>query len=269
MGITGGRCIAYGTIGAALAFASMAMGQSSSEPEPPMPVSKTGLPMEASWDAAPEAPGGKLSRTGPYRTSRWGNIVVRGRLEGDRVVSALTFIQCGRARNPAMQVALIGVAPDDLCDDVVALESGRTRLVHDRNYKLYGQSTGWTVIDFVQEVGNTAFHDGFSTPTEKHERKLGVSSLGAAFQVQDGKFVFFAPGETVELTENVIFKVTPVMEEGEISNIQIAAAMDGYGTGAKPKRPIGFYILFFGVIPLLIIGLAYRIWRRRRAKNLP
>lgn len=241
--------------------------QPSSQSEPSLPKSPTGFPMEAFWDKASGDTDRSLAEGGPYRTSRWGNIVVRGRLEDGRVVSALSFIQCGKRENPATQVAMIGEAPDDLCDNVTALNPGRAKIVNGKSYTLYGQSTGWTVIDFAQEVGNARFNDGFPPATDKDEKRLGVSSLGAAFQIQNGKFVFFAPGETVKLTDNVNFVVKPIMEEGEISTFQTAAAFDAPLPGGKVKRPIGFYILFFGVLPLLVGGVAYRIFRRRGAKR--
>ncbi len=261
------RSARFVAIGVAVSSLPAMAQNPGSESEPSLPKSPTGFPMEALWDKASEAPDGGLTEAGPYRTSRWGNIVVRGRLEDGRVISALSFIQCGRGENPATQVSLIGEAPDDLCDSVTALKPGVARTVRGKNYILYGQSTGWTVVDFAQEVGNAGFSAGFLPATAKDEMKVGVSSLGAVFQIQNGKFVFFAPGETVKLSDNVHFVVERVMEEGEVSALQTAAVFDGSGSETKVKRPIGFYILFFGILPLLVVGISYRILRRRGAKR--
>lgn len=51
--------------------------QPDSEPEPVLPESPNGRPMETVWDAAPGSVNGRINTTGPYRVSRWGDIVIR------------------------------------------------------------------------------------------------------------------------------------------------------------------------------------------------
>ncbi len=268
----------FTAVGIALSVTPALAQQADAEPELILPESPTGLPMESIWDESPEAADGKLLDAGAYRVSRWGDIVIRGRpAEDGRIVSALWFIQCGGTENPATQVTLIGEPPDDLCDNVIALKPGLTRMVDGENHTLYGQSTGWTVVDFAQAVENTNFHSGWPPASDSNDKDWGVSSLGAVFRNQNGKRVFFAPGETVKLSEQVSFVVEPVMEEGELETILAAAVLDSWGAGsateetAKITRPPGFYVVFVA-IPLVLLGVfGYRILRslrrRRGGKN--
>lgn len=263
----------FAAIGVAISDTPALAQQADSEPEFVLPESPTGLPMEAVWDESPESADGKLQEAGPYRVSRWGDIVIRGRPEDGRIVSALWFIQCGGTENPATQVTMIGEPPDDLCDKVIALEPGRTQSVDGENYTLYGQSSGWTVIDFAQALENTNFHSGWPPASDSNDKDWGVSSLGAVFRNQNGQHVFFAPGETIKLSERVSFVVEPVMDEGELGTILAAAVMSNWGADsaagetAKIRRPPGFYVVFVA-IPLLLSGVfGYRIlrsFRRRR-----
>ncbi len=229
-----------------------------------LPVSPTGFPMEALWNSAPGVTDDNLLEAGPFRVSLWGNIVVRGRREDGHIVSALSFIQCDDTQNPAMTVTLLGEAPDDLCDSVTALTPGSAKIVEGANYTLYGQSTGWTVIDFAQATGNADFNDGWPPPSDATNRNWGESSLGAVFRYMDGQIVFFAPGETVKLTDKVSFVVKTGMDEGEFDAILGAAILSNFDTGSADgaddsvKRPIGFYIVFIG-IPILLADSLYRL----------
>ena len=190
-------------------------------------MSTTGFPMEALWEYAPEAPEGKLTNTGPYYVSRWGGIVLRGRPEGDRVVTALTILQCGPGKNPAMRVKMLGVPPKNLCASISVVPPGKVKSIDGNDYHLLGQSTGWTVVDFAQQVGGMYFH--LLPPANGSEKpswgSWGITNLGAVFHDEDGKHVFMAPGETVKLTDRVSFEVTPGMEAEQFRLILMGAAM--------------------------------------------
>lgn len=190
-------------------------------------TSPNGLPMEALWDYAPEAPDGKLAQTGPYQVSRWGGIVVRGRLDGDKTISALTTVQCGEGKNPGLLVRLLGTPPKDLCKSVTVVAPGRSVLVGVGNdpFMLFGRSTGWTQIDFVQIFGDNNINTGWPPALGKSSQSWGVTKLGAVFRNENGKHIFFAPGETVKLTDRVSFVVKPGMEEVELQAILASAAL--------------------------------------------
>ncbi len=244
-----------------------------------LPESPNSAPMEAVWDYAPEAPGGNLTRTGPYFVSRWGNIVVRGRLEEGRVVSALTFIQCGRDQNPATQVTLIGEAPDDLCDSIEPLPEGKLISTSGGKFNVYGQATGWTVLDFAQVIDNSTFHNGINPIVEgRNEDGWGVTSLGAVFHNENGRHVIYAPGETVQLPHGRTFVVAPDMWQEELDALVVGDAMAAtsaeldklFGVAEeKESPPTWFYFLFFGVPLLLIGGLVYGVVRFFRRKKIP
>ena len=247
-----------------------------------LPESPNSAPMEAVWDYAPEAPGGNLTSTGPYRISRWGNIVVRGRLEEGRVISALTFIQCGRDQDPALQVTLIGEAPDDLCDSVEPLPEGKLIATSGEKFDLYGQSTGWTVLDFAQVIDNSTFETGINPVVAgRTEDGWGVTSLSAVFHNENGRHVFYAPGETVQLPGGDSFVVKPVMEQEEIEALVIGDALAATSaqldklfsaTEKQETPPPWFAFLFFGIPILLIGGLVYgvvRFFRRKKIRASP
>ncbi len=250
------------------------------EPELILPESTNGHPMEAVWDAAPGTVNGNITETGPYRVSRWGDIIIRGRPEGGRVVSALSFIQCGKNRNPATQVVMIGEAPDDLCDSVKPVPPGTTRIVSGNGYALYGKSTGWTVVTFVQKVDGWSNVSGMP-PAEKAEKKghWGVNQLGALFHDEHGKHVFYAPGETVDLGYDVKFVVKPVMEEDELHMYVITAGMRSFSDlpkdfgqpkSEKKRPPLWFMVLFISTPFIVLGGIGYgivRLIRRRSAKR--
>lgn len=190
------------------------------------PKSPNGLPMEAIFDFAPEAPGGKLTATGPYLVSRWGGIVVRGRPEGDHVVSALSTVQCGSDQNPATQITVIGVPPDGLCADVSAVPAGESStflLTEPENLFgtwLFGTSSGWTGIEFSQTVDKDAAFGGLKLPaTGSEDGKWGLSRFGAVFRNENGLHVFYAPGETVTLPSGVTFVVKPAMKKDDLKQI--------------------------------------------------
>ncbi len=123
--------------------------QKDPEPAVALPESTNSAPMESVWDFALEAPGGRLTQTGPYYVSRWGNIVIRGRLDNGRVISALNVIQCGRRNDPRTQVVMIGQKPASLCRGVKPLRPGNTQSISGKEFNLFGQSTGWAVMDFA------------------------------------------------------------------------------------------------------------------------
>lgn len=269
-----------------------------------LPKSPNGLPMESAWTRAPEAPDGRLQTTGPYYASRWGGIVIRGRREGDRVITALSIIHCGTGDDPATDVTLIGEPPKGLCDNVKKLSPGKEVSVGGQGYggayELYGTSKGWTVINFSQTIGNLDFSGGLEPATEKTNKRFGITGLGAVYRDEGGKHVFYAPGETVQLGGNVSLVVKPVMDAEELQTIAIAAAMRSFSEikigeqkdkapadkvaaqkdnahsekGGPPtqKPPPWFMILFFGT-PLVAIGvvvyLVTRLLRRRRTGALP
>jgi hypothetical protein len=190
-----------------------------------LPMSTTGFPMEALWEYAPEAPDGKLTKTGPYYVSRWGGIVLRGRQDGDRVVTALNVVQCGPGKNPRMRVTMLGVPPKNLCDSIHAVKPGTSEGSSAFDLTLLGLSTGWTVIDFMQKVHNNAFVGGLPPINSSEHASWGVTKLGAIFHDENGKRVFFAPGETVKASDRVSFEVKPVMDEDELRSIVTAAAL--------------------------------------------
>lgn len=218
-----------GLLGIGAAFAALAIspafGQAQKSEPPDGPVSPNGLPMEALWDQAPEAPNGQLKATGPYYVSRWGDIVLRGRLDGNgRVVTALTIVQCGDDKNPARRVKLLGVAPKELCDSVSIVRPGDTVNVGvgRDTIRLMGRATGWTAIEFAQTVGINTFHFGWPPVADKADKHWGVTKHGALFRNSDGKHVFFAPGETVKLSDKVSFVVKPKVDLGELTDILTA-----------------------------------------------
>lgn len=188
---------------------------------PALPVSPNGLPMEAIWDLAPGVTRGRLAETGPYYVSRWGDIVLRGRWENGEIVTALSRVQCGKDRNPATRVTLLGAPPSDLCEGIGVVEPGSTQTRGGGRLQLYGLSTGWMVIEFAQIVGQTHFLNGF-LPGE--EGRWGLSRYGALFRSQGGRRIFYAPGEVVALSDKVSFTVKRGMGEGELRQLFAAAA---------------------------------------------
>ena len=274
------RLVLSAAVGAALSLSPAAAQQSPTEPEIDYPESPNGHPMEAIWDAAQGTEGGEITQTGPYRVSRWGDIVIRGRPEGDRIVSALSLIQCGKTKNAATQVVLIGEAPDDLCDGVTALKPGSTNIVSGRNYSLYGQSTGWTLVTFVQKVGLWVNGSGMPPVDKTRAGSWGVNQLGAVYHDENGKHVFYAPGETVDLGHGVTFVVKPVMEEDELNMFVVTAGMRSFSDlpkdfgrqKDKTEKPPMWFIILFLAVPLLVIGgIGYgifRYFRRRKERKL-
>ncbi|MEZ5502425.1 MAG: hypothetical protein R3E50_07095 [Halioglobus sp.] len=61
-----------------------------------------------------------------------------------------------------MQVTLIGEAPDDLCDSVKPLPAGTRISTLGDKFNLYGQATGWTVLDFAQTIDDSSFETGIT-----------------------------------------------------------------------------------------------------------
>ena len=258
-----------------LTATSAAAQDNDSEPEIALPESPNGLPMESFWDYAPEAPGGNLATTGPYYVSRWGNIVVRGRPVDGKVDFALTLVQCGRPQDPATQVTMIGPPPDGLCRGVKALPQGTSNSVSGDTFNLYGTSTGWTVMDFAQTIGGLHSNNGIRPYDEDIDGKWGLTSLGAVFHAENGKYVIYAPGETVTLPHGISFVVKPVMDEQELDAVVIGDALRGFGNnpsldniGAKKERPpIWAFIILFGVPLALIGGAIYAIRGRLRRRK--
>lgn len=254
--------------------AAAAAQENDSEPEIALPESPNGRPMEAFWDYAPEAPGGALPETGPYYVSRWGNIVVRGRPVDGKVDFALTLVQCGQPNDPATQVTMIGPAPDGLCNNVKALPEGRSNTVSGGKYNLFGNSGGWAVLDFAQTIGALRSQSGIRPIDAEMDGQWGVTSLGAVFHIESGKYVIYAPGETVTLPHGVSFVVKPVMDEQELEAMVIGDGLRGLddpalnNTGAKKERPpIWAFLILFGVPLALIGGVIYAIRGRLRRKR--
>ncbi len=249
--------------------------QKDPEPAVALPESTNSAPMESVWDFAPEAPGGRLTQTGPYYVSRWGNIVIRGRLDNGRVISALNVIQCGRRNDPRTQVVMIGQKPAGLCSAVKPLRPGTTQSISGKKFNLYGQSTGWVVMDFVQIIGGLHAHNGIGPIDDHSESAWGTTSLGAVLHNENGKHVIYAPGETVTLPHGVTFVVAPIMDDQELEAMVIGDALRGFDGDAdlvriasKAKRPpIWFLILFFAVPIAAIAGVIYAIRRFLRGRR--
>jgi hypothetical protein len=273
------RLIRLSALSLALMVTPALAAQPDSEPELILPESPNGYPMETVWDAAPGTANGKIAETGPYRVSRWGDIVIRGRLVGDQVISALSFIQCGKNRNPATQVVMIGEAPDNLCDSIKPVPPGKIQIVSGNGYSLYGKATGWTVVTFVQKVAGWANASGMPPAEQQGKGLWAVNQLGAVYHDVNGKHVFYAPGETVDLGYDVKFVVKPVMEEDELRMYVITAGMRSFSDlpkdfgqpkAEKKRPPLWFMVLFISTPFIVLGGIGYgivRFMRRRKAKK--
>ncbi|MEZ5502426.1 MAG: hypothetical protein R3E50_07100 [Halioglobus sp.] len=95
-----------------------------------------------------------------------------------------------------------------------------------------------------------------------------MTSLGAVFHNENGRHVFFAPGETVQLPGGHSFVVAPVMERQEVETLVIGDALGAMGaeleklegaTAKKEAPPTWFYFLFFGIPMLVVAGPG--LWR--------
>ena len=254
------------------------------------PASPNGQPMEAVWDRAPDAPDAGADAR-PYFVSRWGGIVIRGRPNGGLVDRALTARHCGASDNPATDIIFIGEAPPNICEGVtvvaanktISLESPVTIKGHESQYVKLGTPSGWFVLEFLQKIDGVT-HSGLPPASGDAASEWGTSSLGAFYRNEDGKHIFYAPGETVKLVEDYSFVVEPIMDVDEISAKAGAAVMDKIANNMptdptlasigqpKPKTPWDWaFLLVFGLPLAIIAGLIFRIrrFRRRRAIAVP
>jgi hypothetical protein len=246
------------------------------------PVSPNGRPMEAVWDRAPEASDGEFTGTGPYFVSRWGGIVIRGRRNGDLVDRALAAKHCGASNNPATDITFIGEAPPNICEGVTTVAPGETQLLsspvtlkgRDTQYRKLGTRNGWVVLEFLQNIDDIV-RSGRAPATGEAASEWGISSLGAFYRNEDGKHVFYAPGETVKLVDDYSFTVEPVMDDEELQAKASAAIMNSMATDPaiakigrqEAKTPWDWaFLLVFGVPLAAIGGVIYgirRFFRRR------
>lgn len=221
------------------------------------PVSPNGRPMEALWSYAPEAPDGRVGETpGPYAVSHWGNIVVRARREGDRTISALNTVQCGRKGDPSTLITLLGTPPEGLCDSLKPVTPGRMLSFDVGEHRLFGATTGWTMIEFAQKLGDTTF-SGFPAAVTSGPPQVGVTSTGAFFLDQGGVHVFYAPGETVEVLPGISI-VVPVVTTFD----EIEAELTAGGTSSGPRANAFDYAVL--LVVLGGAGYGVRRWLRRR-----
>ncbi len=251
------------------------------------PRSPNGLPMEAVWERAPDAPDGEFTDARPYFVSRWGGIVIRGRRNGNLIDRALAARHCGASDNPATDIYFIGEAPPNICEGVTAVAENETQSISSpvtikgRNgqYVKMGTPNGWIVREFMQNI-NDVVSSGRAPATGESASDWGISSLGAFYRNEDGKHVFYAPGETVQLTKEFNFVVEPVMDEDELAAKASAAIMNSFGNDPaiakigqpKAKTPWQWaFLLVFGVPLALVGGAIYGILHiiRLRRGSIP
>jgi hypothetical protein len=254
--------------------ATLPAQQRDSADDLPIPESPSRLPMEATWDRIPGTQGARFDEAGPMFKSRWGNIIIRGKRNGNEIVTALNQIRCGRPNVNATYLTMLGRPTAGLCEGIVALPPGETRSISGDGYNRYGTSEGWTVVEFVQRIPDvTTFLSGLP-PAPTAERGIwGLTHFGAVFHAERGQIVFLAPGETADLGHDVTFVVKPVMDEQELQAYVVTAGLRGFddlklsgSKGASRRAPVWFRVLFFGAPLLVLGGIAYAIrsWLRRR-----
>lgn len=180
------------------------------------PASRSGRAMEADWVYADEAPDGQIGeKPGPYLVSLWGNIVVRGRREGDRIISAYGRAQCGRDGDDATEVTFLGRAPAGLCANIKPVPQGKQMLVQGDGFILFGDPQGWAIVDFAQNISGH-FVNGQPDAKGAVQDSFSLTSTGAFYKNENGRHVFYAPGETVAITGALSITVKPVMTLDEI-----------------------------------------------------
>lgn len=250
------------------------------------PVSPNGRAMEAIWERAPEAPDRNFEDARPYFVSSWGGIVIRGKRNGDFIDRALAARHCGASDNPATDITFIGEAPPNICEGVTAVAENETRSFsspvtlkgRDTHYVKFGTPNGWVVREFMQNINGLTV-SGLPPATGEAASDWGISSLGAFYRNEDGKRVFYAPGETVKLYDDFSFVVEPVMDDDELQAKAEAGVMKSIGTdpalakiGEADRRPVPVagLLLLFGLPLAIIAGIVFAIRhvRRRRGKVL-
>ncbi|MBK6721002.1 MAG: hypothetical protein IPG62_14265 [Sphingomonadales bacterium] len=251
-----------------------------------MPRSPNGLPMEASWERAPGAPDAEFTDARPYFVSRWGGIVIRGRRNGNQIDKALSARHCGASDNPATDIYFIGEAPANICEGVTEVPPNQVQSLKAPitikglagEYTKVGTSSGWAVLAFAQNIADV-MHPGKPPATDENEMDWGVTSLGAFYRNEGGQHVFYAPGETVQLTKVYSFVVEPVMLEqalvaqgalAEMNRIAADQAMTERGQ-AKAEPPSKSSALLDLGVPLVLLGgaiycLAGFLRRRRQVR---
>jgi hypothetical protein len=270
------RCAARGSLIApvcALIAVSVPAQQRDQASDPPIPLSPTRLPMEAVWDRIPGTKGARFDKAGPMLRSRWGNIILRGKRDGDETVTALNQLRCGAPNVDATYITMLGRPSARLCEGIVALPRGETRSISGDGYNLFGTAEGWTVVEFVQRIPDVmTFGAGLPPAPTTSVSRWGVTRFGALFHAERGQIVFPAPGEVADLGHGVTFVVKPVMDEQELEAYVVTAGMRGFsdfekriGPNTKRRPPTWFRLVFFGTPLLLLVGIAYalRRWLRR------
>ncbi len=248
------------------------------------PVSPNGRAMEAVWERAPEAPDGNFEDARPYFVSSWGGIVIRGKRNGDFIDRALAARHCGASNNPATDITFIGEAPPNICEGVTAVAENETRSFsspvtlkgRDTHYVKFGTPNGWVVREFMQSINGVTV-SGLPPATGEAASDWGISSLGAFYRNEDGKRVFYAPGETVKLYDDFSFVVEPVMDDDELQakaeagvmkSIDTDPALAKIGESDRQSVPVAGLLLLFGLPLAIIAGIVFAVrhFRRRRGK---
>lgn len=251
------------------------------------PVSPNGRAMEATWERAPVAPDENFEDPKPYFVSSWGGIVIRGKRNGGRIDRALAARHCGASDNPTTDIYFIGEEPPNICEGVVAVAANETQSFEspitlkgrETKYIKFGTSDGWVVREFLQNINDITV-SGRAPAIGEAALYWGISSLGAFYRNEDGKHVFYAPGETVKLFDDFSFVVEPVMDFDELQAKVAEAGLRGIADDPKfanlgapePKTPWQWaFLLVFGVPLAAIGGVIYGILRfiRRRRGALP
>lgn len=176
------------------------------------------------------------------------------------------------------QTSHIGEAPTNICEGVTAVAADETRSFYSPmtikgrkgEYEKFGTTEGWVVREFAQTLNNVT-HSGQEPATGKAAAAWGISSLGAFYRNEGGKHVFYAPGETVKLSESYSFTVEPIMDGDELQANAMAATMRNMAanpavakvTTSTKQKPVPWagLALILGIPLLLVGGLVYGIRR--------
>ncbi|MBK8272144.1 MAG: hypothetical protein IPK89_03930 [Sphingomonadales bacterium] len=247
------------------------------------PVSPNGRAMEAIWERAPEAPDGNIEDARPCFVSSWGGIVIRGKRNGDFIDRALAARHCGASNNPATDITFIGEAPPNICEGVTAVAENETRSFSSP-VTLKGRDTHY--VNLARPMAglcanlcrvSMASRSPASPATGEAASDWGISSLGAFYRNEDGKRVFYAPGETVKLYDDFSFVVEPVMDDDELQakaeagvmkSIDTDPALAKIGESDRQSVPVAGLLLLFGLPLAIIAGIVFAVrhFRRRRGK---
>ena len=176
------RCAARGSLIAlvcGLMAVSLPAQQRDKTSDPPFPESPGNLPMEAVWDRIPGTKGSRFDEAGPMLRSRWGNIILRGKRDGDAIVTALNQLRCGAPNVDATYITMLGRPPARLCEGIVVLPRGETRSISGDGYSLFGTAEGWTLVEFVQRIPDVMTFGSGLPPAPTESVSKGVSRISA------------------------------------------------------------------------------------------